>query len=89
VGNSGEPESSTASGTIRTFVVTPPSTCISANCRPCDSTSISTGENTPGMLADAVSTLRNSSNACGWPLDAILPMSQIDVRCASRLVVTT
>ena len=40
------------------------------------------------MLADASITLRNRSSAFGLPLDAMRPMSQIAVRCASRLVVT-
>src|SRR5215467_12021461 len=74
---------------MSTFVVTPASTCISAERRPSASTSMSVGENTPGMLADAVKTLRNRSSAPGSPLAAILPISQIAVRCASRLVITT
>jgi hypothetical protein len=47
------------------------------------------GENTPGILADAVRMFRKSSGAFGSSLAAILPMSQIAVRCASIFVVTT
>jgi hypothetical protein len=46
---------------------------------------MSMGENTPGMLAEAVKTLRNRLSAPGPSLAAILPISQIAVRCASRI----
>src|SRR5207237_10064464 len=41
------------------------------------------------MLAEAAITSRNSFSASGVPTAAILPMSQMAVRCVSRSVVTT
>src|ERR1700694_5838876 len=77
-----------ASGNVRTGAVTPPSTCISWKRCPFASASISIGGKTTGMLADAARTSLNKSSAWGDPIAAMRPISQITVRCVSRLVVT-
>src|SRR5262245_56121254 len=53
------------SGNVKTGVVTVPSTCISWNDLPFAVASISTGGNTTGTLADAVSTSWNRPRARG------------------------
>ena len=46
-----------------------------------------TGETAPGMLIEAIMTLRKRSSAPGAPLDAMAPMFQVTGRPESRSVV--
>jgi hypothetical protein len=75
------------SGAMNIDAVVLPSTCISSRIVPDVSTSIMTGGNSPGTLADAMSTFRNSLSAAGPPCMAMAAMSQMTVRSLSRSVV--
>jgi hypothetical protein len=77
------------SGVLNTEVVTPPSTCISSYSRLPSRTRISTGGNTPGTLAEATSTSRNSVRAASPLCCAISPRFHSTVSCLSRSVVAT
>src|SRR6266446_5531906 len=56
---------------------------------PFSSTRIMTGGNTPGMLAEAVSTSRNSARASSPAREAMAPRSQMTDSSLSRSVVAT
>ena len=59
------PPSRRTSGPMKTWVVAPPSTCISLKVLPLAPTSIKVGANRPGILAEAISTSVKSCLALG------------------------